>query len=105
MKILIEALEDERAFEAYKLARDLPRLSLANSVYPGCKITLQHYADLEAHLSSDMNEYSEYHAIVTSTVDSHIDAIRDAMQTIVAHVEGIEKAAPGTFGIEAPNDE
>lgn len=105
MTIQISTVQDERAFEAYKALRNLPRNSLTHSVYAGSKITLQHYADLEAALSGDMSDYAEYHATSTAPVAEHIETLRAAMETIVQVVETVETFAPGTFGVTLPDPE
>lgn len=105
MTIQIQSVQDERAFEAYKALRNLPRNSLTHSVYAGSKITLRHYVNLEAALAGDMSDYAEYHAASTAPVAEHIETLRAAMETIVQVVEAIETFAPGTFGVALPDPE
>ena len=100
--ITIGTVNDERAFIEYQNERNKPRTSMANGVYPNCKVALANYQKLVDRLETDMIGFQTYHATVTEPVANHIANLQAAMQTIVTIMEAIETAAPGTFGISLP---
>ena len=61
------------------------------------------YDNLLARLTSgDLAQFGQYHANVTAAVTPYVQTMYEAMQTIVATMQAIEAAAPGTFGIQLP---
>ena len=100
--ITIGTVSDERAFIEYQNERNKPRTTMANGVYPNCKVALANYQKLVDRLETDMIGFQTYHANVTEPVANHVANLQAAMQTIVTIMEAIETAAPGTFGISLP---
>ena len=95
----IKTLIEERHFDEYRALRDKPRQTIAGGVYPNAKKCLTEYTELLAGLSGDIADYADYHAEATAPVAPYIEQLKAAMQAIVTIVEGIEQAAPGTFGV------
>jgi len=104
MSVIINTISDEQVYENYRSLRNTPRQSIAYGVYPNCKKALSEYSALLSALSGDMSDYADLHITMTAQVAPYITGIQQAMQNIVDTVEAIEKSAPGTFGIEVPQD-
>lgn len=103
MTIQITTVADERLFNDYLAARDAPRGTMANGVYPNCLKALSQYDSLVARLTGgDLAQFGGYHTDVTAAVAPYIATMYKAMQTITTVMLAIETAAPGTFGIELP---
>lgn len=106
MTIQITTAQDERLYNAYLAARDAPRLTMAHGVYPNAVKALAEYDALLARLTTgDLTQFGQYHANVTAAVAPHIATLQQAMQAIVATMQAIEQAAPGTFGIALPQEQ
>jgi len=103
-KIEITDFTDEQALRTYVMARDMPRATMAYGVYPNCVKALAEYDALMARFQTDLADFTEYHADVVKAVAPYIDQLQQAMGTIVAIMQAIEAAAPGTFGIELPQE-
>lgn len=105
MTISIKNFIDEQALRTYVIARDMPRSTMAHGVYPNCVKALYEYDNLVARFQTDLADFTEYHADVVKAVAPYIDQLQQAMGAIVQIMQAIEAAAPGTFGIELPQDE
>lgn len=106
MTIQITTAADERTYSSYLAARDAPRLTMAHGVYPNAIKALAEYNALLARLTNgDLAQFGQYHANVTAAVAPHIVTMQQAMQAIVATMQAIEQAAPGTFGIVLPQEQ
>ena len=89
----------------YTRLRDEPRNAMAFGVYPNAIIALQRYQALTEWLAQ-YPDFSQLHQDTVGAVLLHVQTMIDAMETIVATMQAIEAAAPGTFNIELPsNDE
>lgn len=88
----------------YATMRNAPRLAMAHGVYPNCVKALADYATLQQWLA-DNPDWQQPHAEMISAVAPHITTLQQAMQTIVGTMQAIETAAPGTFGIELPEEQ
>lgn len=85
-------------YTAYAAMRNDPRSAMAHGVYPNCVKALNDYAALETWLT-DHPDMADSHAAMIAAVAPHIATLQTAMQTIIDIMQAIEKAAPGTFGI------
>lgn len=99
----ISSADDERAFNEYKEAREIPRVFVAR-IHRNGKALLAAYAAFEARLADedDLGDFAAYHASITGGVNPHVQSIIDNIQSAIATIEAIEKAVPGTFSIELP---
>ena len=102
IEIKIKNATEEIEFDKYKAARDAPRQTMAFGVYPNAKKALVEYDALIGLLSGDMAKFESYHEEVTKEVKLYVGMLQEALTTIVQTMEGIELAAPGTFGIPMP---
>lgn len=102
MTISLKNATEENELIRYLAARDAPRQTMAHGVYPNAKKALAEYDALLALLGSDMSKFVDYHDELTKEVKLYVGMLQDALTTIVATMEGIEQAAPGTFGIPMP---
>lgn len=87
----------------YAAMRNAPRDTMGYGVYPNCVKALTDYTALQSWLA-EHDDLSADHAAMIAAVAPHIETLQQAMQTIVATMQAIERAAPGTFGIELPED-
>lgn len=101
--IEIETVVQERKFVEYANARNEVRAMMAR-VYMICRDTLAGYAALSVRLTdeSDLAQFMAYHEESSAPVQPYIETLQTAMGTITATMEGIETAAPDTFGISLP---
>lgn len=101
--VQIQTVEQERKFVDYSNTRNEVRAMMAQ-VYVDCRNTLAGYASLTARLAdeNDLAEFTDYHTDSTAPVQPYIDTLQTEMGSIVAIMEGIETAAPNTFGISLP---
>ena len=97
----LETTQDMARFETYKALRDAPRQTMAYGVYPNSEKALAQYNELVAWLA-DNSDYAELHSTTTAQVTSYITQMQQAMTAIIQIMQGIEAAAPGTFGIALP---
>lgn len=88
----------------YTRLRDEPRNAMAHGVYPNAVIALQRYQALTGWLAQ-YPDYSQLHQNTVGAVLPHVQTMIDAMETIVATMQAIETAAPGTFNIELQNND
>lgn len=95
MSVTITNVQEERAFESYKAARNVPRNTMAYGVYPNCKKSLAEYSALVARLSEggDLATFAEYHATATAPVAAYIAQLQTAMQAICTIMEAVDAAA------------
>ena len=106
MTIEINTAADERLYSNYLALRDAPRLTLANQVYPAALKALDEYdALIERLTKGDLQGFGEYHANITEGVAPYIQALYTALETIVNTMRIVDTAAPGTFGIELPQEQ
>lgn len=101
--VQIGTIEQERKFVEYADARNEVRAMMAN-VYVVCRGALTGYTALTARLAdtADLAEFGTYHTDSTAPVQPYIVQLQTAMAAITAIMEGIETAAPNTFGISLP---
>lgn len=102
MTISLKNATEENELIRYLAARDAPRSTMAHGVYPNAKKALQEYDDLQVLLGGGMAKFAGYHDEVIKDVKLFVGQLQGALQTIVNVMEGIETAAPGTFGIPMP---
>lgn len=85
----------------YATMRNAPRDTMRYGVYPNAVKALAEYAALQQWLL-DNPDWQQPHADMVAAVLPYVVTLQQAMQTIVGVMQVIEKAAPGTFGIESP---
>lgn len=102
MTISLKNATEENELIRYLAARDAPRSTMAHGVYPNAKKALAEYDDLIVLLGGDMAKFELYHEELTKEVKMYVGMLQEALTTIVNVMEGIETAAPGTFGIPLP---
>lgn len=83
----------------YATVRNAPRDTMRYGVYPNADKALREYQALQAWLA-DNPDWQQPHAEMVAAVLPHVTALQAAMTTIVTTMQAIERAAPGTFGIE-----
>lgn len=88
----------------YATMRNAPRDTMRYGVYPNAVKALEQYQELQSWLV-DNPDWQQPHANMVAAVLPHVTALQAAMMTIVTVMLAIEKAAPGTFGIELPAEE
>lgn len=104
MTISLRNATEENELIRYLAARDAPRQTMAFGVYPNAKKALAEYDALLLLLGGDMLKFEEYHEELTKEVKLFVGQLQEALTTIVTTMEGIEQAAPGTFGIPMPQE-
>ncbi len=87
----------------YATMRNAPRDTIRYGVYPNAVKALREYQALQQWIA-DNPDWQQPHADMVSAVLPHIAALQEAMTTIVTVMQAIEKAAPGTFGLELPGE-
>lgn len=87
----------------YATMRNAPRDTMRFGVYPNAVKVLAEYVTLQQWLT-DNPDWQQSHADMIATVTPHITTMQQSMQTIVATMQAIEAAAPGTFGIALPEE-
>lgn len=102
----ISTFADEQLFNQYMAARDAPRSTMAYGVYPNAAKALADYTALLTRLASDgdLAQFGDYHVEVTAAVQPYIVQLQQYMTGIVQIMQGIEAVAPGTFGVELPQE-
>lgn len=90
--------------QQYATIRNAPRSTMAHGVYPNCLKALAEYQALVDWLAVHP-DWQQSHADMVAAVLPHVTALQQAMQTIVATMQAIETAAPGTFGIALPEEQ
>lgn len=103
---IIATFEDENLFRNYLAGRDAPRSTMAYGVYPNALKALAEYDALVVRLApgGDLESFGDYHQAVTVNVQPYIVQLQAAMTAIVQIMQGIETVAPGTFGIQLPQE-
>ena len=78
---------------------------MAHGMYPSLTTAIQEYDALDAALASALADPDllVYHASLMMFIAPSVAQLRAGAEQIVAIMEAIEQAAPGTFGI--PIDE
>lgn len=84
--------------------RDKSRGIMATGVYPNCVAAMRAYNELLQWIT-DNPDYVDLHTSSVANVAPYVAQLQQAMQTIIVIMQEIEKAAPGTFGIELPVEE
>lgn len=95
--------QDLALAQKYVAMRDAPRLVMANGVYPNSVKALEEYQKLIDWLAANPS-YETLHNDITAQVAPYIAQMQTAMQAIITIMQAIETAAPGTFGIELPQE-
>jgi hypothetical protein len=94
---------DERLFVEYIRQRDLVRSVMGGGVYPNLVKALEVYAAFDLALAEGGPladaELLVYHGALLAPIAPYITALREAAAGIVATMQAIEAASPGTFGI------
>ena len=88
----------------YAAKRNAPRDTMRYGVYPNAAKALDEYAALQQWLT-DNPDWQQPHADMVAAVLPYVQALQQAMTTIVTVMRAIEKAAPGTFGLELPAED
>jgi len=88
-------------FQQYIALRDAPRMTMAHGVYPNSVKALDEYQALLDWLTAN-ESYAQLHSNTTSQVAPYVAQMITAMQAIITIMESIERAYPGTFGIQLP---
>ncbi len=94
----ITSAADLALMQKYVEMRDAPRLTMAHGVYPSSQKALAEYQALLDWLGENPT-YSELHTTITAQVAPYVTQMQQAMGAIITIMQGIETAAPGTFGI------
>lgn len=104
--IIINNLTNELQFTEYHRRRGELRDSLRFGVYPNLVKALAIYAAFVADYAPGGALYDpelwSYYQQTIAPVAAQQQAMLDAATAIVAGMEAVERAAPGTFGIETP---
>jgi hypothetical protein len=104
--IIINNLANELQFTEYHRRRGELRDSLRFGVYPNLRRALEIYTAFVADYGPNGALYDaelwEYYQATIAPVAEGQAAMIAAAQAIVGVMEATERAAPGTFGIEAP---
>lgn len=85
----------------YATERDKSRRIMATGVYPNSVAAMRAYNEFLLWLAANP-DYVDLHATSTAAVTAYITQMQQAMQTIITIMESIERAYPGTFGIQLP---
>lgn len=78
--------------------------SIRHGVHPNIAATLASWADLQLFVADNPAYAATLTAIMGAAADS-VDALITGMQALQAGIEAAERAQPGTFGIELPDEE
>lgn len=84
--------------------RNAPRSTMAFGVYPNAVKALTEYQALVDWLAAHP-DWQQSHVDMVAAVLPYVTALQQGMQTIVATMQAIETAAPGTFGIALPEEQ
>lgn len=90
--------------QQYATMRNAPRDTMRYGVYPNADKALREYQALQSWLA-DNPDWQQPHADMVAAVLPYVVTLQQAMTTIVTVMRAIEKAAPGTFGIELPTED
>lgn len=107
--IIINNFENELQFTEYHKRRGELRDSLRYGVYPNLVKALRLYNGFVADYAPggalyDAEIWAYYQAQI-EPIAAYQNQMMEAATGIVAIMEGVEQAAPGTFGIELPQTE
>lgn len=106
--IIINNFENELQFTEYHKRRGELRDSLRYGVYPNLKKALAIYAAFVADYAPGGALYDPelwaYYEQTIAPIAAYQDQMMAAATGIVAIMEGVEQAAPGTFGIDLPQE-
>lgn len=95
---------EELLFRSYTAHREAVRNAVAHGVYPNLVKALETWADFDAALANGLSnpDLLAYHESTMAPVSPYIAQLRQLATSMVQIVQGIETAAPGTFGITLP---
>jgi hypothetical protein len=104
MSFTINDAQDERLFRAYTDFRDTVRRVMGGGVYPKLREALAAYAALDEALATTLADPDllAYHESLMVGIEPYTAQLRAAAENIVATMQAIEAAAPGTFDIPLP---
>ena len=96
--------EDERLLRLYTQHRDEVRNVMGYGVYPNLKKAIETYDAFDAALAGPLadEDLVAYHESLMTQIAPYVAQLRAGAEQIVAIMEAIETAAPGTFGITLP---
>ncbi len=107
--IIINNLENELQFTDYHRRRGELRDALRFGVYPNLVKALEIYVAFVADYGPDGARYDaelwEYYQQTIAPIADVQDGMMAGAQQIVAAMEAVEAASPGTFGIELLQNE
>ena len=106
-RFVIASEADEALLRTYIAHRDATRDTLGNGVYPNLVKAISQYAAFDAALAGELAEPGllAYHAMLMGPIAPFVAQLRAKAEEIVAIMQGIEAASPGTFGIAVPTPE
>ncbi len=103
MGFIIQNADDERLFRVYMDYRDAVRQIMGEGVYPKLRKAISAYDGFDDALATTLADPDllAYHQSLMAGIEPHIAQLRAAAENIVATMQAIEAAAPGTFGISS----
>lgn len=104
MPFQIETTEDEQLFRAYTGHRDAVRNVMGYGVYPNLVKAIETLAAFETALAGPLSDEDllAYHESLMAPIAPYMAQIQQLAAGMVAIMQAIETAAPGTFGITLP---
>jgi hypothetical protein len=104
MGFTINDAQDERVFRAYADYRDTVRRVMGGGVYVKLREAIAAYNAFDEALATTLADPDllAYHAALMVGIEPYIAQLRTGAETIVATMQAIETAAPGTFDIPLP---
>ncbi len=96
--------DEELLFRSYTQHRENVRNVIAHGVYPNLVKALETWAAFDAALANGLSnpDLLAYHESTMTPVAPYIAQLRQLATSMVQIMQGIETAAPGTFGIALP---
>jgi len=97
----INSAQDEQLFRLYAEHRDTVRRAMGGGVFPKLREALAAYDAFDQALATDLADPDliAYHTSLMVSIQPYIAQLRTAGENIVATMQTIEAAVPGTFDI------
>lgn len=91
---------DETRFRQYAQQRDEIRMVIGTKIYPNLVKALASYAALDETLHDE--SLRAYHDKLMGPITPYIKDLRELAAGIIAIIDAIDDASPGTFGSARP---
>lgn len=104
MGFTITTEEDERLWHAYREQRDTLRNVMGYGVYPNLVKAIETLTAFETAMAGPLadEDLLAYHESLMAPIAPYMAQIQQLAAGMVAIMQAIETAAPGTFGITLP---